>query len=96
MTKVNFSVEMNEKLKNEFDEICEDLGLSPEEAVNIFAQKMVNEQGLPFELTPADYPYTEAPREKVRKVLKTAGCIAAAVGAVAIIAAFVGHDHDKR
>ncbi|WP_304769883.1 type II toxin-antitoxin system RelB/DinJ family antitoxin, partial [Ileibacterium valens] len=54
MAVTNVSFEMNDKLKNQMEEICEDLGMSMDDAFQIFARKMVNEEGLPFEVTEAD------------------------------------------
>lgn len=75
MEKAEMNVEMSAKLKNKFDEVCDDLGLAPEEAMNIFAQKMVNEQAIPFEITEKDYPIDEEAirKEKVRKICKYIG-----------------------
>lgn len=66
MAMTNVSFEMNEKLKNQMEDICEDLGMSMDDAFQIFARKMVNEEGLPFEVTEADYPADEK-EEKLKK-----------------------------
>ena len=51
MAQTNISFEMSEKLKDQMEQLCEDLDLTMEEAFQIFAAKMVNEQGMPFEVT---------------------------------------------
>jgi DNA-damage-inducible protein J len=81
MAQINVPIEMNEELKAQVDELCEELGLDFETAVNIFAQKMVNEQGVPFEVTEKDYPADE---EKCRKckIIKLAA-VFTAIGALA-------------
>ena len=51
MTRVNVPIEMNEDLYDKMQELCEELGLDMDTAIGIFAQKMVNEEGMPFEVT---------------------------------------------
>ena len=81
MAQTNVVIEMNEKLKNQFDTICEDLGMDAETAMNIFAQKMVNEQQMPFEITAKDYPVDEDElrKERMKKILASAA-VGAGVG----------------
>ena len=81
MAQTNVVIEMNEKLKNQFDTICEDLGMDAETAMNIFAQKMVNEQQMPFEITAKDYPVDEDElrKERMKKILASAA-IGAGIG----------------
>ena len=81
MAQTNVVIEMNEKLKDQFDTICSDLGMDAETAMNIFAQKMVNEQQMPFEITAKDYPVDEEAlrKERMKKILASAA-IGAGVG----------------
>lgn len=45
-----FSIRMDEKLKNEFEVICEEFGMSMTTAINIFARAVVREKRIPFEI----------------------------------------------
>lgn len=74
MEKTNVGIELNSKLYNELDEICEDLGMSVDDAFQIFARKMVNEQGIPFEVTEKEYPHDE--KHQLIKVAKIAASAA--------------------
>lgn len=88
MTNVNVPVEMNEDLYQKLQSLCDELGLDMDTAINIFAQKMVNEQGMPFEVTDKDLP-ADPESEKRAKVLKIAGIIAlvsSVISAIALIA----------
>jgi len=51
MAQANLSIRLDESLKKDFDEICEDLGLSMTAAFTIFAKTVVRRQGIPFEIT---------------------------------------------
>ncbi|GJM58748.1 type II toxin-antitoxin system RelB/DinJ family antitoxin [uncultured Dubosiella sp.] len=72
MKKTNVEFEMNEDLKTKFDDVCKDLGLEPDTAMNIFAQKMVNEQAVPFEINQKDIPVDEDEERRalIKKVVK--------------------------
>jgi DNA-damage-inducible protein J len=96
MAQVNVSIEMNEKLKNEFEETCEKLGLEPEEAINIFAQKVVNEQGIPFEINEEDYPDAPSWKDKAKQYLKTGTLILSVVGALSLIGCVFAHKSKKK
>ena len=45
------SVRMDEELKQNFDQICQDLGLSMTTAITMLAKKMTREKRLPFEVS---------------------------------------------
>lgn len=88
MTNVNVPVEMNEDLYQKLQSLCDELGLDMDTAINIFAQKMVNEQGMPFEVTDKDLP-ADPESEKRAKVLKIAGIIALVSSVISAIALIV-------
>ena len=81
MAQTNVVIEMNDKLKEQFETTCEDLGMDMETAMNIFAQKMVNEKQVPFEITEKDYPKDEVQvrKEYLKKIL-TGAVIGAGAG----------------
>lgn len=45
------STRIEHNLKMEFTKICDDLGLSPSQAIKLFAKAVINYGGIPFELT---------------------------------------------
>lgn len=88
MTNVNVPVEMNEDLYQKLQSLCDELGLDMDTAINIFAQKMVNEQGMPFEVTDKDLPVDEQ-AEKRGRLLKIAGIIALVTSVISAVALIV-------
>ena len=50
MAQATFSVRMDEGLKNEFDALCADFGMSMSTAFNVFARAVVRERKIPFEI----------------------------------------------
>ncbi len=95
MAVTNVSFEMNDKLKNQMEEICEDLGMSMDDAFQIFARKMVNEEGLPFEVTEADYPVDEK-EEKLKKACAIAAATAAVCALIALIVRLFHKKEEKK
>ena len=51
MAQTTISVRMDDKLKKNFDKICNELGISISSAVVMLAKKMVREKRLPFEVS---------------------------------------------
>ena len=51
MTQSNISIRIDEKLKQKFDSLCEELGLTMSAAINMFVKAVVREQRIPFELS---------------------------------------------
>lgn len=51
MGQATFSVRMDEGLKNDFDTLCADFGMSMTTAINVFARAVVRERRIPFEIT---------------------------------------------
>lgn len=50
MSQATFSVRMDESLKNDFDALCTDFGMSMTTAINVFARAVVRERRIPFEI----------------------------------------------
>lgn len=84
MAQTNVSFEMNEKLCDQFEEICDELGMDMEDAFKLFAKKMVNEQEIPFEVNINDIPNDDEDAKIVR-FLKITAVIAAVAAAAAVI-----------
>ena len=51
MSQSTFSVRMDEKLKKELDELCNEFGMTTSTAINIFARAVVRERRIPFDIT---------------------------------------------
>ena len=58
MAQTNISIRMDEDLKRQFDEFCNDVGMSMTTAFTIFAKKAVREYRIPFEVS-AEKPNEE-------------------------------------
>lgn len=94
MDKTNVELQLNTKLYNEMDEVCEDLGMTVDDAFQIFARKMVNEQGIPFEVTEKEYPQEDhkALLLKITEMIAGIGLlIALTAGIVSLIRALKDH-----
>lgn len=50
MTQTNITIRMDDNLKQQFDFLCNELGLNVTTAFNIFAKTMVRQQKIPFEV----------------------------------------------
>lgn len=50
MAQTNINIRMDENLKQQFDLLCNELGLNMTTAFNIFAKTMVRQQRIPFEI----------------------------------------------
>ena len=50
MAEVSFSIQMGENLKEQFEQVCSDLGMSVSMAITIFARMVVRERKIPFEI----------------------------------------------
>jgi addiction module antitoxin, RelB/DinJ family len=58
MAQVNINIRMDENLRNDFESLCGDLGLTMAEAFNMFAKTTVRQQRIPFEIA-MDSPNAE-------------------------------------
>lgn len=50
MAQATFSIRMDDKLKKEFDEVLDEMGMNTTTAFNIFARTVVREKRIPFEI----------------------------------------------
>lgn len=46
----NVEIKMEENLKNEFEKVCESMGMTRDEAFEIFARAVVEEGKIPFDV----------------------------------------------
>lgn len=58
MAQTNINIRMDENLKQQFDHLCNELGLNMTTAFNIFAKTMVRQQRIPFDVA-LDVPNAE-------------------------------------
>ena len=65
-TQATFSIRMDENLKKQFDELCENFGMSATTAFNVFAKAVVRERKIPFEITA---PEKEVTKEQALEAL---------------------------
>ena len=65
-TLINFR--MDEKLKQEMEKTCQDLGMNMTTAFTIFAKKMTREKRIPFEVS-VDPFYSDANLSYLKKVI---------------------------
>ena len=69
MAQTTVSVRMDNNLKKDFGNICNDLGLSMTTAITMLAKKMTREKRLPFELS-VDPFYSESNIAHLTKVIE--------------------------
>lgn len=50
MAQTNINIRMDEDLKQDFDSLCNELGLTMTAAFNVFAKTVVRQQRIPFEI----------------------------------------------
>ena len=55
MEQVEVSFAMDAGLKQDFEDVCEDMGLNLASAFTVFAKKVTNERRIPFELCAPEY-----------------------------------------
>ena len=66
MAEITVKIRMDSKLKKEFEEFCNDMGMDINTAFNIYARKVVREYRIPFEIG------YEIPNEETRKAIEGA------------------------
>lgn len=66
MAYCTVSARMDTEVKAEFFQVCEELGLSPSAAINIFAKAMIRKNGFPFVLQ------IEKPSQETMKAIEEA------------------------
>ena len=71
MSQTNLNIRMDTDLKEQFNALCLELGLTMSTAFNVFAKTAVRQQKIPFELS-ADPFYSPQNMEWLRKSLADA------------------------
>ena len=55
MAQVSMTVRMDSQLKKQFNELCNEIGMSVNTAINIFANAVVKTRSIPFKITADPY-----------------------------------------
>ena len=50
MNQVAFTVQMDNSLKDEFEKICDNFGMTMSTAINIFARAVIKQKKIPFDI----------------------------------------------
>lgn len=64
MTQPNICINIDKNLKEQFDSICDKLGLSVTAAMNLLIKTVVRENGMPLELS------LDVPNEETNKAME--------------------------
>lgn len=70
MAQTNINIRMDEGLKEEFDRLCTEFGLSMTTAFNVFARAVVRECRIPFEIALDPNAETREAINEVREAKK--------------------------
>ena len=66
MASTSINIRMDSELKKQFEDFCEDVGLTMTAAFNLFAKKTVREYRIPFEIS------GEVPNAVTKKAIEDA------------------------
>ena len=59
MSRIQVSVELDEQIYNKLNEFCQKMGMSPQVAFEVFANRLVREGRYPFPIVKEDFPKSE-------------------------------------
>jgi DNA-damage-inducible protein J len=68
MAQTSVNIRMDETVKRQFDDVCNDLGLNMSSAFNVFAKTVVRQKRIPFELS-VDPFWSDANQEHLRRAI---------------------------
>ena len=66
MTQSNISIRVDNKIKEQFDSLCNELGLNMSTAINLFVKTAIREKRIPFEIS------LNTPNSKLVKAIEDA------------------------
>jgi len=67
-TLINFPI--NEKLKNDMEQVCEDMGMTLATAFTMFAVKVANDRRIPFDVSADPDPfYADANTDRIKRAV---------------------------
>ena len=68
------SVRVEEDIKRSFDSFCNDVGLNPSVAINMFIKATLKQRKIPFEISSGYDPFhSETNKSRLLKAVKDAG-----------------------
>ncbi|HBN56723.1 MAG TPA: type II toxin-antitoxin system antitoxin, RelB/DinJ family [Lachnospiraceae bacterium] len=70
MAQATFSVRMDEILKKQFDELCQEFGMNASTAINVFARAVVRQRRIPFEISSPEKDITREGAMQAFKALR--------------------------
>lgn len=71
MAQTNVNIRMDEDLKKQFDQFCNDVGMTMTTAFCIFAKTVVKQQKIPFEISNAQDPfYSKQNMDRLKKSIQ--------------------------
>ena len=65
MAQTNINIRMDSQLKSQFEEFCNNVGLTMSTAFNVFAKTSVRLQKIPFEISTQSDPFYSEPNMKI-------------------------------
>ena len=69
MSQTLVNIRMDENVKKSMEKLCNELGITISAAFNIFARKMIRENGIPFDVT-ADPFFSECNMQAIDESIK--------------------------
>ena len=72
MAQSTFSIRMDETIKQQFDQLCAEFGMTASTAFNIFARTVVRERKIPFEISAPQKTVSLEDGEKAFMMLREA------------------------
>lgn len=70
MSYSNLSVRIEESLKEDFNYLCERMGMNASVAINIFIRTMLREKKIPFEVKDYDPFYSKTTQQRLEKAYR--------------------------
>lgn len=67
MSQTTITTRITSQDKAAFDLFCQDVGLTPSSAINIFIKKVIHEQKIPFEISVNSDPFFSEPNLSILK-----------------------------
>jgi len=62
---VQISAAIDEATKQQFENVCESIGISPSNAISVFIKGVINSNGIPFQVTVPHETKSKMSREEV-------------------------------
>ena len=72
MAQVSMTVRLDSQLKKQFNELCNEIGMSANTAINVFVNAAVKSRGIPFEVKAAPKEEQMSGLEAFRSIRKMA------------------------